>query len=160
MNTFRDPEFSSLLGNSDQHNAPRRESTIQRKPVANNVTIKPISIEEDPSKRIDGSEDNYSFRDTHSGHEWSPGILNGFPFRGAISVFLCLSCIIASIIILIVSDGQPTTDWRVSPTVYLALFTTGINLLARFAFHEGAKIAWWYKALQGKPLNPSVQSAI
>ncbi len=36
-----------------------------------------------------------------------------------------------------------------SPTVYLALFTTGTNLFARAAFNEGTKIAWWSRALRG-----------
>jgi hypothetical protein len=46
------------------------------------------------------------------------------------------------------SDGAPIQDWKISPSVYLAVFTTGINMFARFAFHEGATIQWWYKAIR------------
>jgi hypothetical protein len=65
------------------------------------------------------------------------------------SLFGCLACISASVTVLVKSDGQPTSSWTWSPTVYLALFTAGTNTFARFAFNEGAAIAWWHKAIRG-----------
>jgi hypothetical protein len=42
-----------------------------------------------------------------------------------------------------------TSDWALTPTVWVSICTTAFNMLARLAFHDGARIAWWYKALRG-----------
>ncbi|KAH8811077.1 hypothetical protein F5884DRAFT_781116 [Xylogone sp. PMI_703] len=83
------------------------------------------------------------------GNQWSPGFIKHIPYRGILALFGCLAGIIASIAVIVASDGQPTSNWRMSPPVYLAFFIAATNMLARFAFNEGAKIAWWYKAIRG-----------
>lgn len=80
---------------------------------------------------------------------WSPGFWSQFPYRGVLALFACLCLIIASIVVLSKADGQPISSWTISPTVYLALFMTVLNLLTRFAFNQGATIAWWRKTLHG-----------
>lgn len=153
------PESGNLLGDMEMEPLPaygplsRRQSNIPRKPVASNVSVHALSSQEDASKQTGGSVSGFS-RDVpdgqhHGGDPWLPGIWRQFPYRGTFAILGCMSLIIASIVVLVVSDGQPTEDWRLSPTVYLAFFMTGTNMLARFAFHDGVKIAWWYKALQG-----------
>ncbi|KAL7929508.1 hypothetical protein V8C35DRAFT_315442 [Trichoderma chlorosporum] len=74
------------------------------------------------------------------GSVWSPGVLRRLPYSGILSLLGCILCIAATVAILKASDGQPTDDWSLSPTVYLALLTTALNRLAQLAFNEGVKI--------------------
>lgn len=60
-----------------------------------------------------------------------------------------ISCIAASVGILVASSVQSIDDWLLSPTVYLALLKTALRILARVAFGEGIKIAWWNAAIRG-----------
>ncbi|KAM0460082.1 hypothetical protein ACHAO4_002212 [Trichoderma viride] len=83
------------------------------------------------------------------GVKWSPGIIRRLPYIGILALVGCIACIAASVGILVASNGQPIDDWSVSPTVYLALLTTALNILARVAFGEGIKIAWWNAAIRG-----------
>jgi hypothetical protein len=83
------------------------------------------------------------------GNVWEPGFWQQFPYRGALAILGCIGFIIASIVVLVKSEGVPVSSWIVSPSVYLAFFMAATNILARFAFKEGVKIAWWCKALKG-----------
>ncbi len=85
----------------------------------------------------------------HDGHPWEPGIWRQFPLRGITALSFSLFCMAGSIAIFYRSDGQPVHNWRVSPTVCLALLTTGANISLRFAFHQGVKISWWHSAFKG-----------
>ncbi|KAM0257180.1 hypothetical protein ACHAQJ_004541 [Trichoderma viride] len=87
------------------------------------------------------------------GTQWSPGMLKQFPYRGVLALIGCVLCIAASVVILMTSDGQPVTDWSISPAVYLAFLTTVLNALARFAFSEGYKISWWSAAIRGTTVS-------
>lgn len=88
-----------------------------------------------------------------TGSQWRPGVWSHIPIPGMLAVLAALICIAGNIAVLVRSDGMPVADWTLSPTVYIALMTTGTNMLLRFAFHEGNKIAWWYKAIQGGSLR-------
>lgn len=70
---------------------------------------------------------------------WSPGIMHRLLYIGIITPFGCVSCMGASVGILVASNVDPIDDWVVSPTVYLALLTTALRILARVAFSEGIK---------------------
>jgi Protein of unknown function (DUF3176) len=85
----------------------------------------------------------------YQGQEWAPGFWRQMPLRGILALFLSLFCMAGSVAVLYRSDGQPVRDWKISPTVYLALLTTGANMTLRFAFNQGVKISWWHKALRG-----------
>lgn len=87
------------------------------------------------------------------GHQWLPGTWNPIPIPGLIAVIGALICIAGNIAVLVRSNGVPVADWTISPTVYIALMTTGTNILLRFAFHEGNKISWWSKAIRGGTLR-------
>ncbi|KAE9377308.1 hypothetical protein N431DRAFT_331034 [Stipitochalara longipes BDJ] len=87
------------------------------------------------------------------GQQWEPGIWRQFPYRGVLALLFSLLCMAGSIAILYRSDGQPVQHWKISPTVYLALFTTGANMSLRFAFNQGVKISWWYSALNGSTVR-------
>ncbi|RFU25198.1 hypothetical protein B7463_g11149, partial [Scytalidium lignicola] len=144
--------------NSQPHTV-RREHTVPRKlaPMVSGVEVHPVSSTGNLYKPISESESD-STRDGlqkygSAGDVWSPGFWRRFPFRGILALCGCLACIVASIVVLVVSDDQPTDTWTLSPTVYLAFLMAGTNMLARFAFHEGVKIAWWRKILRGSTVK-------
>ena len=151
--------MSDRQPDNDDHNDDRKDRH-QRSPSPQ----VPVTNTDPLLKLADGSQSDSLrdvSRDTPRGAApvapglgtWSPGYWSQFPLRGGLALFFCLVFIAASIAVLVRSDGQPVSDWVLSPTVYLALFTTATNLLARYAFTEGARIAWWTRALQGSTVE-------
>lgn len=57
--------------------------------------------------------------------------------------------IVASLGILIGSNGASDGGWITPPSTYLAIFTAIANLAMRYACIQGVVIAWWSKALRG-----------
>ncbi|KAH8799720.1 hypothetical protein F5884DRAFT_115560 [Xylogone sp. PMI_703] len=145
--------------NNPQSQQVQREQIIQRKPApaVTNVEIQPVSstdtvykaISESDAGSAGGPSPNYG----SVGNVWSPGVWQRFPYRGILALCGCIGCVVASIVVLVVSDGEPIDDWVLSPTVYLAFLMAGTNMLARFAFNEGVKIAWWRKVLRGSTVK-------
>lgn len=135
---------------ADPQQSPQqpRKTVVRRKPVSSGSNIEAPSQKTNASFELLPLNDNALPTETE-GDIWSPGLWRQFPVPSALALFGCSSFIVASIIVLVKSDDQPTSDWTLSPTVYLALLTTGTNMLARFAFGEGVKIMWWHTALQG-----------
>ncbi|KAL7905872.1 hypothetical protein GGI35DRAFT_459520 [Trichoderma velutinum] len=114
-----------------------------------------IEVTDDGSLQAQSQEKNETISSSGQGQgsEWSPGALRQFPYAGILSLLGCISCIAATVAILKASDGQPTDDWSLSPTVYLALLTTALNRLAQVAFSEGVKIVWWRAAIRGTTVS-------
>lgn len=119
-----------------------QENLIHRKPV-------PLQETSEIDARKLETEAFNEFPEGYGQVRWVPGIWAQLPIKGLLAIAFALICIAGSIAILVRSDGAPVENWRVSPTVYLALFTTGINLSARLAFKEGVKISWWLTAVRG-----------
>ncbi|KAH8822087.1 hypothetical protein F5884DRAFT_769927 [Xylogone sp. PMI_703] len=144
----------SRLGNGSRESCAQ---TIRRKlpGTASTVEIHPISSTEALSQPKYQPELGWSRNplQKEEGDEWSPGVWKQFPCQGVLALFGCVACIAASIAVLVVSDGQPTSSWTLSPTVYLAFLMAGTNMLARLAFNKGVTIAWWYKALRGSTVK-------
>ena len=138
------PKFFRPGLNSLQHSSEpfEQENLIHRKPVPQQATSEVDSTKHETEPFDD-------FPEGYGQVRWVPGIWAQLPIRGVLAIVCCLVCIAGSIAILVRSDGAPVADWTLSPTVYLALFTTGINLSARLAFKEGVKISWWCKAIRG-----------
>ncbi|KAI9808889.1 MAG: hypothetical protein M1827_007164 [Pycnora praestabilis] len=86
-------------------------------------------------------------------HAWTPGFFNRLPWNGVLALTAVICCAIASAVILVVSDGQPLSNWTVQPTVWLALVSAVGNSMIVFALQEGVRIAWWRKALKGGTIN-------
>ncbi|KAH8807889.1 hypothetical protein F5884DRAFT_790385 [Xylogone sp. PMI_703] len=155
------PESNGLLDGMDT-TPPRalgesgRSHSIPRKPLPAMSTVSMVSSRESAPKYVKVSESSWSGDDNSprgDGNAWLPGFWQQFPCKGIFSLTGCVGCIIASIVVLVVSDGQPTSSWRLSPTVYLAFLMTLTNVLARYTFNEGVKIAWWYRALRGSSVR-------
>ena len=84
---------------------------------------------------------------------WQPGYLKHVPWRGILASFGDICCVVASGITLLLSNQQPTSSWKVSPTVLLAIFSTAGNFLLRYAHSQGATISWWTMSLKGSTLR-------
>jgi hypothetical protein len=81
---------------------------------------------------------------------WLTG-LRRTPIWGALALLLSIIGILFSAIVLAVSDGKTLeaweSGWRFSPTVYLSIASTVVNICLEYAFLIGLDIAWWQTAL-------------
>ena len=87
------------------------------------------------------------------GQEWHANFFSQFPFFASLSVLGAVIFPCLAIFVLKRSNGQSVDSWSLSPTVYLALLSTGTNALLRFAFSDGATISWWNQALRGATIK-------
>lgn len=94
---------------------------------------------------VDSSKGRPESRD----YKWSPGVWRRLPYKAVLAIVGYVGCTAASIAVLVRSNGKPTSAWTLSPTVYLAFFTSGANMLAHYAFRHGVRIRWWRRALLG-----------
>ncbi|CZR51353.1 uncharacterized protein PAC_01228 [Phialocephala subalpina] len=130
---------------SDVHPPP----TFEQKPV---VTRKPVPTKSQ-YEQVNPVPDGWQGFPEDKGFQWLPGLWTHIPIPGILAIIGALICVAGTIAVLVRSDGMPVTHWTLSPTVYIALMTTGTNMLTRFAFHEGNKISWWYRATRGGTLR-------
>ena len=79
---------------------------------------------------------------------WSPGWISRLPSLGVAALVGSLLCIAAASGILIASDGRPITDWRIQPTVWLAVVSTAFNVMLHYGLSEGINVSWWRRAMQ------------
>jgi hypothetical protein len=141
-------ESCQIVPALDDHvDIPLIEKSVQRKQLIQRKAVFSKQIAQ-PDQHLDHAISR-THPELYDGHPWEPGTWRQFPLRGITALFLSLFCMAGSIAILYRSDGQPVHNWRVSPTVYLALLTTGANISLRFAFHQGVRISWWHSALKG-----------
>jgi hypothetical protein len=81
---------------------------------------------------------------------WLTG-LRQTPVWGTLALLLSIVGILFSAIVLAVSDGKTLEawedGWRFSPTVYLSIASTIVNICLEYAFLIGLDIAWWRTAL-------------
>ncbi len=80
---------------------------------------------------------------------WEPGFFQLRPLAGLGSLAITIACIVASLAILLVSDGAPVTSWQVQPTVYLAIVTAISNAALVYARERAVPVSWWYHASRG-----------
>lgn len=82
------------------------------------------------------------------GQPWEPGFLGRAPWLGLSAILGALVGIIAAILVLVISNGQPVHNWVVQPTVYLAIASAATNIFLHFALTEAVNIAWWRRAMK------------
>ena len=66
-----------------------------------------------------------------AGRPWKPTLIRLGPLAGILAMCLALSCILASLGILMGSNGVSVEHWTVQPSEYLAVFTAIANLATR-----------------------------
>lgn len=76
-------------------------------------------------------------------------ILRVQPLLAACSLVLATLCVIASLSILLVADGEAVANWRPQPSVYLSTTVTISNALIRLAFTTALPMWWWRNAMRG-----------
>jgi hypothetical protein len=79
---------------------------------------------------------------------WHSGAVVRFPWLGIGALLGSVLGIVASVVILIVSDKKPISDWTFQPTVYLSIASTLTNITLYFAFTKGVTISWWRRAMK------------
>lgn len=58
--------------------------------------------------------------------------------------------IIAAVLVLVCSNGNPISEWKYQPTVYLSVAYTITNALLAAALAHDATISWWRKVIGPK----------
>jgi hypothetical protein len=84
---------------------------------------------------------------------WEPTPFHIRPLSGIVALTVAIMCIFGSLTILIVSNGQPVTNWPVSPTVYLAIVTAVANSCFALALAQARPVSWWYRASRGASIK-------
>jgi hypothetical protein len=86
---------------------------------------------------------------------WMPGFWRQFPFYGILSILGILGSTVASVVILVRSNGQPLDAWGygISPPVYLAIASVIANALTAYALAKGLDIIFWRNALLGRTVR-------
>lgn len=54
---------------------------------------------------------------------WRPTFFQLRPLIGLFGLVISLCCVFGALIVLMLSDGEPTDSWPLAPTVYLAIMT-------------------------------------
>src|ERR1700735_4658623 len=72
---------------------------------------------------------------------WSPGVWKRLPWTGFLALFFTFIITMSMIVILIRSNDQ-VANWIVQPAVLLAIASTAVNILLRYALSEGITVAW------------------
>ncbi|RDW68167.1 hypothetical protein BP6252_09563 [Coleophoma cylindrospora] len=86
------------------------------------------------------------------GKPWQPGFLRRLPFVGLGALCLAFLCMLASIFVLVESNGKLVADWEVTPNVILSILSAIFSASLSLALSEGATISWWHRALRGGTL--------
>jgi hypothetical protein len=108
-----------------------------------------------------GQESNYETHESSiarsnpplHGKLWRTGYLRNVPWLGVGSLLVVLSSTIASAILLVVSNGDAVTSWRVAPSVVLAILSAISTACLSFSLASGLNVSWWRKMLEGAPLD-------
>lgn len=83
---------------------------------------------------------------------WHSSWLRFGPLSGLLGLALAAASLIASLGVLVGSDGENVNSWTAPPSTYLATFTAIANLSVRYAATQGVIIAWWRRAEKGSTI--------
>ena len=126
-------------------------------PLDKETGISPIEEDLSPSSTkvscvsSNNSEQHPGARTTRN--TWRPSFYKTRPLIGLAALGLSVFCLVASLAILIGSNGEPTASWHFQPTVYLAIATAVSNKALYGALAQAAPIAWWNKAVEGSTIR-------
>jgi hypothetical protein len=132
------PAYYENVDRSQKGAQEVRERLIPRKPVLSREVLETQKFDQPPPREPPNTPQGHpqghelvQSYEARFGNLWMPGFWLQFPWRIILPLVICLVCLAASIAILIRSDGQPVAHWSISPTVYLALLTTILNMSLR-----------------------------
>lgn len=107
------------------------------------ATARSISTEEHSSSyqsKEHSSNDQPSLR---------ASLLQVAPLSGLVALLVAACCVLASLGILLGSDGQSIASWPIQPAVYLAIIAAVTNSALQVARTQALPIDWWYTASRG-----------
>ncbi|RDL32562.1 uncharacterized protein BP5553_09018 [Venustampulla echinocandica] len=79
---------------------------------------------------------------------WRRGAFRRFPWPGFLALVAALLSAIGMVVVLVLSNNKPVSQWKISPAVYLAIESTIANILLAYALSEGTTVAWWVKSMK------------
>jgi hypothetical protein len=88
------------------------------------------SKDDDGSEEFQAENDKETLRHTTpggSGRAWETGVLKRFPWRAGAACLLALVCTTACVVILVKANNRPTLQWKISPSILLAILVALIN---------------------------------
>ena len=108
-----------------------------------------------------GQESNHMSFESFIGHSnpplhgklWRTGCLRNVPWLGVGSLLLVLFSTLASAILLVISNGDPVSSWRVAPSVVLAILSAISTACLSVSLASGLNVSWWRNMLEGAPLD-------
>ncbi|KAF2484919.1 hypothetical protein BDY17DRAFT_93733 [Neohortaea acidophila] len=89
---------------------------------------------------------------TETQQPWHSSWIRLGPLSGLFSLLLAAASLIASLGILVGSDGENVSSWKAPPSTYLAIFTAIANISIRYAVTQGVIITWWRRASKGSTI--------
>lgn len=107
----------------------------------------------DQSSTESKQKDKIKYSTLNGSRLWETGVWNRLPWLGISALLGVVLCLAFNVVVLIISNKQPTNKWQIQPSVLLAISSAASNGLLRFAMAEGAVIAWWIKAIEGCTVN-------
>jgi hypothetical protein len=98
----------------------------------------PGSVSNSFPKRLWSSvNEKVAARNSTNGRIWKTTIFRFGPLSGIFCMALALASIVASLGILVGSNGQSINKWSAPPSTYLAILTAVANLSVRYACIQG-----------------------
>ena len=83
-----------------------------------------------------------------NGRQWRAGVLRRAPKAGLGALLGAFLSILAAGLVLRYSDDHLIAEWKIQPTVYLAITSAAFNIFLHFALSEAVRISWWFQAMQ------------
>ena len=108
-----------------------------------------------PANWLSRSKDGYS-SPTPSPEDtrlWRPTWFQPQVFAGMASLIVSVLAMLASLLVLLISNQQPVKSWKIQPTVYLAIASAIAAISLRFAKTRAAPISWWHHTLMGSKIR-------
>lgn len=79
---------------------------------------------------------------------WRASILRRLPWDGLLAFLAAIACGALMAVVIKTSDGDPVSNWTVSPAVYLSIISVVANVSLHYAFSRGVDISWWNTAMK------------
>ena len=118
------------------------------------VTTTPLSTDEDrQTQRRPHPLISRWRRLWHRPQAWRPTLFQVRPLAGFAGLCVAVGCIVGSLGILMVSEGQATDSWPVPPAVCLAIVTAVANSALALAYMEAVPISWWFSITRGRSIR-------
>jgi len=79
---------------------------------------------------------------------WRPGFRR-VPWLALGAIAFAILAAACMFVVLSLVDGETVDSWKISPTVYLAVFAAVANMALHYAFSASVTTLWWVRLLQG-----------